>query len=311
MLTGVARRSAAALATPSSTPPLTTTPVSPTPKCSPTNAPKPPPLSCSGRAPGSSLGVAIRTVYTDNGAAYRSRLFQATCRSVGIRSKRTRPYRPQTNGKVERFHRTSGPTSASISLKPSAQLLSDLGCICIITTVVTPQSEVSRPSPVSTTSLDTTARPQRKEEAVATSAAASLVVQVCGPFVVFARLSYGVGLGRPCRSGVAGTLPLRTDRTMSSRISCRPECPPPTCAGRWTQVPTGCHSLRSSDRCRAGADSPRWTIRRTAGRIRNLHQTHRAWTAVPGVEAATAEGALKVGFLGRAGRLVLERSTVW
>ena len=53
-----------------------------------------------------SLGVAIRTVYTDNGAAYRSRLFQATCRSVGIRSKRTRPYRPQTNGKVERFHRT-------------------------------------------------------------------------------------------------------------------------------------------------------------------------------------------------------------
>ena len=52
------------------------------------------------------LGVAVRTVYTDNGGAYRSRLFQATCRSAGIRTKHTHPYRPQTNGKVERFHRT-------------------------------------------------------------------------------------------------------------------------------------------------------------------------------------------------------------
>ena len=43
---------------------------------------------------------------TDNGGAYRSYLFGAACRAAGVRAKRTRTYRPQTNGKVERFHRT-------------------------------------------------------------------------------------------------------------------------------------------------------------------------------------------------------------
>lgn len=36
----------------------------------------------------------------------RSHLWRDTCRELGIRHKRTRPYRPQTNGKFERFHRT-------------------------------------------------------------------------------------------------------------------------------------------------------------------------------------------------------------
>ena len=46
----------------------------------------------------------IRRVLTDNGSCYRSRLFAT---ALGrIPHKRTRPYRPQTNGKVERFHRT-------------------------------------------------------------------------------------------------------------------------------------------------------------------------------------------------------------
>ena len=88
----------------------------------------------------------------------------STCRSVGIRSKRTRPYRPQTNGKVERFHRTMLNEWAYVRLYQSEAertAAPDLGCICIITTVVTPQSEVSRPSPVSTTSLDTTPSPPR------------------------------------------------------------------------------------------------------------------------------------------------------
>ena len=43
---------------------------------------------------------------TDNGSCYRSRDWAATCQQLGITPKRTRPYRPQTNGKVERFHRT-------------------------------------------------------------------------------------------------------------------------------------------------------------------------------------------------------------
>ncbi len=51
-------------------------------------------------------GVRIERVITDNGSCYRSRLWAATCRAHGIKPKRTRPYRPQTNGKVERFHRT-------------------------------------------------------------------------------------------------------------------------------------------------------------------------------------------------------------
>jgi transposase InsO family protein len=51
-------------------------------------------------------GVTVERVLSDNGSCYRSRLWKATCTELGIRPKRTRPYRPQTNGKIERFHRT-------------------------------------------------------------------------------------------------------------------------------------------------------------------------------------------------------------
>ena len=51
-------------------------------------------------------GVTIERVLSDNGPAYRSKLWRDTCAELGIRPKRTRPYRPQTNGKIERFHRT-------------------------------------------------------------------------------------------------------------------------------------------------------------------------------------------------------------
>jgi Transposase and inactivated derivatives len=51
-------------------------------------------------------GITVRRVLTDNGACYRSRIWRATLTEAGIAHKRTRPYRPQTNGKVERFHRT-------------------------------------------------------------------------------------------------------------------------------------------------------------------------------------------------------------
>ena len=49
-------------------------------------------------------GVAIKEVLTDNGACYRSFAFRDALGAV--RHRRTRPYRPQTNGKVERFNRT-------------------------------------------------------------------------------------------------------------------------------------------------------------------------------------------------------------
>jgi transposase InsO family protein len=50
-------------------------------------------------------GVTVERVLTDNGACYRSRPFTDAL-GTQVRHKWTRPYRPQTNGKVERFHRT-------------------------------------------------------------------------------------------------------------------------------------------------------------------------------------------------------------
>ena len=50
-------------------------------------------------------GITVQRVLTDNGNCYRSRAF-AEALGADIRHKRTRPYRPQTNGKVERFNRT-------------------------------------------------------------------------------------------------------------------------------------------------------------------------------------------------------------
>jgi transposase InsO family protein len=51
-------------------------------------------------------GVTVHRVLSDNGSCYRSHLWRDTCAELGIAPKRTRPYRPQTNGKIERFHRT-------------------------------------------------------------------------------------------------------------------------------------------------------------------------------------------------------------
>lgn len=50
-----------------------------------------------------SLGVRPRSILTDNGSAFRSKMFKAACRDLGLRHVFTRPYRPQTNGKAERF----------------------------------------------------------------------------------------------------------------------------------------------------------------------------------------------------------------
>jgi transposase InsO family protein len=51
-------------------------------------------------------GVVVERALTDNGSAYRSAIHALACRALGIRHLRTRPYRPQTNGKAERFIRT-------------------------------------------------------------------------------------------------------------------------------------------------------------------------------------------------------------
>ncbi len=51
-------------------------------------------------------GIKIERLLTDNGSAYVSAVHALACRALGIRHLRTRPYRPQTNGKAERFIRT-------------------------------------------------------------------------------------------------------------------------------------------------------------------------------------------------------------
>jgi transposase InsO family protein len=51
-------------------------------------------------------GIQVERVLTDNGSCYRGAVHAVACRRLGIRHLRTRPYRPQTNGKAERFIRT-------------------------------------------------------------------------------------------------------------------------------------------------------------------------------------------------------------
>ena len=85
----------------------TTTAASPTPKCSPTRKALPPPRFLR-RAVAfyRRHGITVERVLTDNGSAYVSIAHALACKTLGIRHSRTRPYRPQTNGKAERFIRT-------------------------------------------------------------------------------------------------------------------------------------------------------------------------------------------------------------
>ena len=81
-----------------------------------------------------SWGIRVEEVLTDNGSCYVSHAFQGLCHQLGLRHLRTRPYRPQTNGKAERLiqtllrewayrfpYRTSGHTYSLAS--PLASLL--------------------------------------------------------------------------------------------------------------------------------------------------------------------------------------------
>jgi transposase InsO family protein len=65
--------------------------------------------------------VTVERVLSDNGAAYRSDAWREACAELRITPKRTRPYRPQTNGKIERFHRTLADGWAYARLYESTQ----------------------------------------------------------------------------------------------------------------------------------------------------------------------------------------------
>jgi transposase InsO family protein len=51
-------------------------------------------------------GIRVERILTDNGACYRGVIHAIACRQLGLKHQRTRPHRPQTNGKAERFIRT-------------------------------------------------------------------------------------------------------------------------------------------------------------------------------------------------------------
>jgi transposase InsO family protein len=95
-------------------------------------------------------GVRIERVISDNGSCYRSKLWARACAELGITPKRTRPYRPQTNGKVERFHRTMAQERAYKKFYASDSARAPPtrhGCTNTITTGPTPHSGTQRPSP--------------------------------------------------------------------------------------------------------------------------------------------------------------------
>jgi transposase InsO family protein/transposase len=66
-------------------------------------------------------GIVVERLLTDNGSAYRSTVHAIACKALGIRYLRTRPYRPQTNGKAERFIRTMLGGWAYGAIYPSSQ----------------------------------------------------------------------------------------------------------------------------------------------------------------------------------------------
>ena len=96
-------------------------------------------------------GIKVERVMSDNGACYRAKLHALCCQTLGIRHLFTRPYRPQTNGKAERFIRTmlegwayggiyrsssertapltagSSPTTIAVDTEPSGESLRQLG----------------------------------------------------------------------------------------------------------------------------------------------------------------------------------------
>lgn len=52
------------------------------------------------------VGITVERVLTDNGGCYRSHLFMDAAAALGVQRRRTRPFRPQTNGKAEAFNKT-------------------------------------------------------------------------------------------------------------------------------------------------------------------------------------------------------------
>jgi transposase InsO family protein len=109
-------------------------------------------------------GVPVERVLTDNGWCYRSAAFQQVLAEAGAAHRRTRPYRPQTNGKAERFNRTwplSGPMAGCTPATRPVWRPYLAGCTTTTATAPIPPWTEGAPCNSSTTSLGTTARAHR------------------------------------------------------------------------------------------------------------------------------------------------------
>lgn len=108
------------------------------------------------------LGIRIERVLTDNGRAYLSHRYRDQLAALGARHKRTRLYRPQTNGKAERFIKTllaewayGRPYTTNADRSAALPTFVDFYCEAD----PTPRSPDAHPSTSSTTSLGNTSRP--------------------------------------------------------------------------------------------------------------------------------------------------------
>lgn len=90
-------------------------------------------------------GVTVERVLSDNGSAYKSHAWRDTCRDLNITPKKTRPYRPQTNGSTEPSP-TAGHSRSTTTPSPPAERHCRHGCTSITNTDPTQPSARSRPS---------------------------------------------------------------------------------------------------------------------------------------------------------------------
>ena len=94
-------------------------------------------------------GITVERVLSDNGSAYRSHAWRDACAELGITPKRTRPYRPQTNGKIERFTApwpTAGPSPGCSAASQRAEGPCRAGCTSTTITGPTPRSAAAHRS---------------------------------------------------------------------------------------------------------------------------------------------------------------------
>jgi transposase InsO family protein len=121
----------------------------------------------------------IRRVLTDNGSCYRSRAWAVALATTSTKHKRTRPYTPRTNGKVERFNGTwpaSGRTSATTPARPNGSRRWPTSSTSTTTSDRTPHWAASRrsPAPPGAASVSPPAdRPNRSISALSSSRSTS------------------------------------------------------------------------------------------------------------------------------------------